>query len=328
MSRTKIITLEDVHKLTDNGKMVFEREVGSFTTHKNVSSPLRAGDSNPSFRIYQNNSSIWSFKDYGGGQESGSYINLIMILYGLSFQQAIDKIWKDFHGEKTDLSKIKFEKREKVEKKKSKLIEFQECKFSDKHIKYFEPLGLDETYLNSKNVFAVCKYAINKKVIEIPKHQYVFAYYAPDINKCKLLTLGKDVKIKWLTSCPNSYLWFLHEFKQPVDTLWICKSVKDALVLSKNYNFNTVSLQNESAKIFLENNIEKVESIAKNIVIYLGTDPQGKEQSIEITKARGYKWFNIPNNMFDSFSIEDGADYIKEFGINSFTQLLKKKDYL
>jgi hypothetical protein len=326
MSRTKIITTEDIWKLTSGGEMVFERELEKIDYNKNVRSPFRT-DSNPSLKLNKATSGIVYFNDFGGNQLQGNALDLLQHLYGLTFQQAIDKIWNDFKGNKTNLSRKTFEKKE-VKPKQPKLIEFQECKFSDKHIKYFEPLGLGETYLNSKNVFAVCKFAIDKKVINIPEHQYVFAYYAPDIDKCKLLTLGKDVKIKWLTSCSNDYLWFYHEFKEPVDTLWVCKSVKDALVLSKNYNFNTVSLQNESAKIFLENNVEKVESIAKNIVIYLGTDPQGKEQSIEITKARGYKWFNIPNNMFDSFSIEDGSDYIKEFGINSFSNLLKKKGWL
>jgi len=327
MSRTKIITIEDIWKLTDSGEKIFYNEIGEISYTKHLKSPVRDDGSTPSFKLFKSSDGLCIGKDFGGQGWCGNGISLIMEKYSLTFQQAIDKIYRDFNGNSKDLNKVKFEKKE-TKPKQPKLIEFQECKFSDKHIKYFEPLGLDETYLNNKNVFAVCKYAIDKKVINIPDYQYVFAYYAPDIDKCKLLTLGKDVKIKWLTSCPNSYLWFLHEFKQPVDTLWICKSVKDALVLSKNYNFNTISLQNESAKIFLENNIEKVESIAKNIVIYLGTDPQGKEQSIEITKARGYKWFNIPNNMFDSFSIEDGADYIKEFGINSFTQLLKKKSYL
>lgn len=334
MSRCNIITLEDVHKLTDNGKLVFEKEVGNFSTNKNISSPLRAGDSNPSFRIYQSDSSIWSFKDYGGNGEAGSYITFIMTLYGLTFQQAIDKIWKDFNGNNTKFTKKIIEKPKEI-KKEPLLFEFNDCRFNDNHKKYMDSYELDEEYLNSRDVWAVDKWAINKKIVPKTKGEFNFAYVPRNekgeiINgKLKILSLGKSVeqKNKWKTNLNNSYIWWLNYVKN-CKQLWIVKSNKDALCLNKHYGIDAVITQNESSKIYLDNNVSKIENICNNIIICYGTDEQGKTQSINITKERGYKWFNTPNLMYKMYSVEDVSDYIKYFGVNSLKTLLKQKGYL
>ena len=50
MSRTKIITTEDIWKLTNGGEAVFERELEKVDYNKNVRSPFRKDD-NPSLRL-------------------------------------------------------------------------------------------------------------------------------------------------------------------------------------------------------------------------------------------------------------------------------------
>jgi len=210
------------------------------------------------------------------------------------------------------------------------LFEFNDCRFTDDHKRYFDQYGLDEEFLNENNVFAISKYAINKKAITIPSNQYCFAYWAKDINKVKILTLGENVKKKWLNNCPNNYLWFYNDIKDTnPKQIWLVKSVKDSLLLKKYFGFNCVALQNESAKIFLQSkNYEKIESLTKDVVLALGTDPQGKEQSILISKERNYKWFNVDNQLYDFYDIEDVSDYVASFSIKSLENKLKIKGYL
>ena len=112
MSRTKIITTEDIWKLTSGGEMVFERELERVDYNKNVRSPFRKDD-NPSLRLKKSSSGVIFFNDYGGSQISGNALDLLQHLYGLTFQQAIDKVWCDFNGNSKDLSRVKFEKKEK-----------------------------------------------------------------------------------------------------------------------------------------------------------------------------------------------------------------------
>jgi hypothetical protein len=322
MSRTKIITTEDIWNITNGGEMVFECELERIDYNKNVRSPFRKDD-NPSLRLKRSSSGIIFFNDYGGSQISGNALDLLQHLYGLTFQQAIDKVWNDFNGNSKNLTKIKFEKKE-VKPRQPKLIEFQECKFTDKHIKYFEPLGLDETYLNSKNVFAVCKFAIDKKVIKIPEHQYVFAYYAPDIDKCKLLTLGKDVKIKWLSNIDLDYLWNYHLLKdKKLDNLWVCKSLKDAILIEKHFSLNVIATQNENHKAVLRNK-DKINKISNNVTLCYGADKQAIGESEKIIKETNWKNFTTPINCYNLFCIEDTADYFKEFGKNSLKNLIDR----
>lgn len=58
-----------------------------------ILSPLRP-EKNPSFNIYESKGR-WYFKDFGG--EQGDVIKLVMILFNLSFPQALTKIYQDFN---------------------------------------------------------------------------------------------------------------------------------------------------------------------------------------------------------------------------------------
>lgn len=322
MSRSEVITSEDVMKWTDNGRLVFERELGHIPK-KAINSPLRS-DKNPSFTVFQSNSGIWCYKDFSN-DDSSNAIKFIQERYNLSFNKALEYIYNNLGCKNQEIVGITQHKAPK----KGVTIDYSVIPFTSKHKAYFDQYGLPEDYLNKNDVWAIDKYAINKKVIKIPDNQYCFVYEAKDIGKCKILTLGEDVKSKWINSAPNTYLWGYNELKnKKCDELWLNKSWKDALVMKYHFNKCSIALQNEDAKIYLNNNIEKVENISDNIILALGTDDQGKTQSIKISKERGYKWFNIPNALYENYNLEDVSDYLSQFSVKSLANLLKIKKML
>ena len=58
---------------------------------KNISSPLREGDSNPSFNIFKTTSGHWMFKDFGT-DETGDCIDLVQRMKQLTFPEACASI--------------------------------------------------------------------------------------------------------------------------------------------------------------------------------------------------------------------------------------------
>ncbi len=319
MSRSEIITSEDIMKWTDGGRTIFERELGHIPT-KAMNSPLR-NDRNPSFTVFKNNG-MYFFKDFSTG-DSGSAIKFIQERYNLGFNDALKRIYQDLGCKTQQIVGITQHKTPK----KVVMIDYSIIPFTSKHKAYFDQYGLPEKYLNENDVWAIDKYAINKKVIKIPDNQYCFVYEAKDIGKCKILTLGEDVKSKWFTNANNSYIWRKDKLKD-CKTLFIVKSLKDALVLNYHFGLCTVAVQNESAQILLENNYDFLESAAKTKVINFGSDFQGWHESYLITYLTGWSYFNIPNNLYDSYQIEDPSDFIANFSVKSLENLLHIKKYL
>ena len=56
-----------------------------------------------------------------------------------------------------------------------------------------------------------------------------------------------------------------------------------------------------------------------------GTDDQGKQQSIEITKQTGWKWFNTPNFLYKEQNIEDPADFVEKCSYTELNTGIKNK---
>lgn len=315
-----IITADDVMNFTGGGRDIFIKELGSIS-NKNIKSPLRNDGSIPSFRVSQSSKSgIFCFQDFGGSNDKGNAITFISKLYNITYQQAIDKIALDFGMKKGGISYKKKVFVENKPQKKETLIEFNTIPFTDRHLKYWEKSEIPESFLNSKNIWAISKYAINKKVINIPPTQYCFAYYAPEINKTKILTLGENVTRKWTNSAPNSFLWGYSNLQSSnCEEVWVCKSYKDAVLMEYHFGKCVLACQNESHKIIMQNK-DKIEAISKNVVIMYGCDAQATKEVKKIQKDTNWKSFHTPYNLYSSSLVEDPFDMVNKLSIKEFKE--------
>lgn len=280
-------------------------------------------ETSPSFSIKNNHFECYACQIKGNG-----IFDFIMQKENLNFEQALSFLNKDVyttnHIKKTTNKKLNTS---------SVNIEFVDGSFTDKHLEYWEKLNMDEKFLTENNVFAVKEWAMgfnNLKKMHFTKDEITFAYYAEDIKKCKILRIGPQISFqdKWRTSVPNNYLWYYNQFSKenPVDLGFTVKSVKDSLIVKK-LNRNAIATNNESDKILLTNNVQNINDIFKKNIMCYGTDPDGKNKSINITKKTGWGWFNIPNHLYDEYQIEDFADFLNSgFSYNQLEQLFKNKN--
>lgn len=316
--KPKIITADDIYQMTNGGESIFEREIGKISYTQNVKSPLRR-ENDPSFRLKRNRKGIIVGNDFGGSQWHGNGIELIQELYSLTFQQAIEKIANDFGIKKGDISYKKTQFVDNTPQKKETLIEFNTIPFTERHLKYWEKSEIPESFLNSKNIWAISKYAINKKVINIPQNQYCFAYYAEDINKTKILTLGENVTRKWINNANNLYLWNYSNLQSSnCKEVWVCKSYKDAVLMEYHFGKCVLACQNESHKMIMQNK-DKIEAISKNVILLYGADPQANREAKKIQKDTGWKSFHTPFNLY-RFDVEDPFDMINHLSLKEFKE--------
>lgn len=329
MGRQQIVDVDSVLKSTNGGLDIFKREIPNFRHKTPINSPLRK-DSTPSFSIFMSNG-IAIYKDLSSG-DTGNAITFIKNLYNTDFKGALDIITGK-HIVTANLPVHSYT----VESKQSKYaqIDFVDCRFTDTHKRYWDLARLDEEYLNSNDVFAVSKWAVNKKLQTFTKGEIVFGYVYKDelgneTGEVKILRIGKHIshEQKWRTNVPNHKLWRLHTLNPNKKHLFIVKSIKDALVLNKHFNINAIATQNEDPQILLENNYDYLESLPYEKVIAFGSDNQGWHSSLLITELTGWKYFNTPNNLYDKFKIEDPYDLVSKLNINTLEKLLLKKDLL
>lgn len=317
-SRKDYINIEDIWSKTDKGRSIFEKELGKIP-NRAIQSPLRR-DKNPSFTVFCGSSGMWLYKDMSN-DDCGNAIQFIMKRYNISYLQALKKINKDIALQPV-INKV-------ISKRKEKLnIDWADCRFTDRHKQYFDEYELDENFLNSEmDIYALEKYAINGKIVKIPDKWYQFVYFAKDIKEIKILTLGENVpkEEKWRSyNIPNTYIWRYYKYENSTcNKLFVCKSLKDSAVFCK-LGYCSVALQNESAKTLLSNNVDILNKISKEIYMVLGTDEQGKQESIKITQKTGWKWLNTENRLL-SWGINDPAEYVKEISLTALGNEIKKQ---
>jgi hypothetical protein len=313
----KLITWDEVLSLTHNGLDIFKYEIGSFPLGKPFNSPLRK-DKSPSFVIFFKGE-VFLYKDFSTG-ESGSALQFIQKKYGYTFKEALNHMVATLGLENNNIISV-----QKVSKYETKEIHiaFTEGKYDSRHAAYWNSYHLSTDFLKRNDVYRVKALAIDHKKVILKPDELTFAYYAPDVDKCKILRIGVEKKDKWRNNVPGNYLWYSKGLHR-CDTLMICKSVKDSLVL-KNFGLCSVSTQSENARIF-DSNADVINSISNNVYVCFGSDAQGKEQSLIATEKHNYKHYNTPDEYLE-FGVNDPAEFAK-YNIKLLEEHLKSKGIL
>ena len=246
-------------------------------------------------------------------------------MYNISYSKAIEHILSlKIHTNKP----IEHKKLIKEQHKELIVDWIEMSKMTKKALEYWNSYELSEDFLRQNNVFQAKTIAFNKKIKKYPEDALIFIYWAKNIDKIKILNLtpGTTKEDKWRNFTPNDYLWFYDDFvNNPCDKLFLSKSVKDSLIL-KAVGRCSVAVQNESAKIQIDNNIEKINKIGKEVYVVYGSDKQGKTESKLLTQATGWKHFNTKDKYLKMYDCNDPAELVRVFSLKKLDNELRLKN--
>lgn len=317
--KEKYITYDDILNYTNGGYDVYHFYHGSVP--KKCKSPFRRDDT-PSFGFFHYNG-IWLWKDISL-DKSGGPIEYVMQRFGLDYKDALNKISWDFGLNKKEFNGISniitWDSPKSIPEYVH--ISFSTCKFDKSHAKYWNDYHLSEDYLRGFNVYRVRDLAIKRRKVKLRENELTYVYWDKNIDKCKILRIGVEKENKWRSNVPFNHLWYLDR-TNTCDKLMVCKSNKDALVLSL-FNLCVCATQSENASCISEENINKINNISEHPYISFGSDIQAKNASIAITGKTKWKHFNMPDKYLET-GANDFAEVAKIYGLEAVEKQLKTK---
>jgi hypothetical protein len=313
----RLPTIDEILLHTNGGYDVYDRY---YKTPKKLMKRPWGTDKHLSFSIFKKGN-IWFWKDLAK-EDSGNCIGFLEKLHNLTKDQAIERIANDFN-----LLNLKLEVipervyKERIDDELTP-IRYKITPFTQKHLDYW--LGVPEEFINSQNIYAISNFRIGNANIKIGKDELCFGYFKNN-KEAKFYLPERPKGERFFGNIRNNY-FFNSEQIGPVENLFIVKSKKDSIFFAY-LGLATEVPMNESIQSFDQKTDERLRKKAKNIIIAFGTDQDGFDKSVAITKQYDYKWFNIPKK-FLSLNITDFYEYIRDYNLNSFKKLLKTKKYL
>lgn len=301
--------------------LIFRHYVGEFELRKPIKSPFGHG-TRANFSILFN--PTWCklmFKDHHSG-DSGDCFKFISKKFGITYQEAIEKVACDFGLTKgcSVITKKQLEEARTFKenfRKTELVIQVDIRKMNDLELKYWAQYGITKQDLIRNHIYAIQDLWINKKKIYL-KDELVFAYHFPKPDKFKIYSpLNKD--FKWFG---NVSAFEIEGLENPVDLekpILITKSRKDRIILTKLYS-NTYSCQNE-AETAIPKELDVQLDKHPSKFCWFDSDEPGKTANRKLNH-RGYKWINVPNELYEKHGLKDPSDVIKFYGVEEGQKIL------
>lgn len=153
---------------------IYKIFIGEVDLERNISSPLRHGDVNPSFRLRKCSDGIIRFIDYGAGVR-GDIINFVGYKYQISDFDAAIKILNFFPDDVIpNLRTISTTKREVTKKKVSLKVRIRTS--DDDDIIIWNKWGITVPTLKKFKVYPVDRYYLNNSMIPCKTKCYAYSF--------------------------------------------------------------------------------------------------------------------------------------------------------
>lgn len=296
----------------------------NWEVNKQTYSPFRQED-NPSFVIGDRGGSL-HFIDFADLTKRGGPFDFVMMRYGLTLDEVLQKIDSDFGlgfgSEKRGNYKeivSEYKQPESLGKRYS-LIQVITRKFTNVELSYWNSYHQSEDDLRSNHVYSIKEVYLNRQRFPITD-QIRFGYLYEGCWKI-YRPFAKTKKEKWLSNVPLTLAYGLENLSKGYNSL-VTKSLKDYMVCKKVYPY-VCHVQNESIAAFSRETVDIINNNS-DVVFYGGdSDQKGKDASYIITSAFGWKHINPPDRLLPN--TKDFADWGRLEGLGALEQHFKIKE--
>jgi hypothetical protein len=331
----EFLTSDDILQRTSGGYDIYMYYLGKAS--RIMQRPWGKKEKKLSWGIFPYNG-LWMWKDQAT-EEAGTAIQFVEKYFGLSFQDACNRIAWDFQlkpdvKEVRSTAKIITWDEPTEEDKEYAPISFSSKPWEKEHYEFWDGTDVTPNHAEKYYTFAVRDLAIKRRKFKLKPNEVVWAYYCPEEDAVKIYfpERGQDeFNPKFRNNVSGNHLWnyenLINKCPDGCEKGILQKSMKDLLVTTL-LTENVICGQNEQSKLFTSQfTIDKVQKLFKNVWVSFGSDPDGVLKSQKITAQTGWNWVNPSKELLPD--INDFFSLAKAYkSLKPVEDLLKYKSYL
>lgn len=290
------VTLNDILNKVSEGD-ILSHYLGITKIPTIINSPLRK-DNNPSFGINSADGNKIHWVDFAT-KERGGLFDLLGKLWGLAFNDVIQKIYQDIDNIHSSItykgySNIKSYKSYSSESTlKCKIREWREY-----DIKYWESYGITLPWLKYAEVYPVSHKIVIKNgqeyIFGADKYAYAFVERKEGNISLKIYQPFNTNGYKWSNKHDSSVISLWTKIPEKGNKICICSSLKDALCLWCNTGIPCIAPQGEGYKLS-QTAIRELKSRFDKVYILYDNDEAGLLDSQKLSEETGFINLVLPN---------------------------------
>ena len=301
---------------------------------KNIKSPLRDDDENPSFGFFVGSSNEICFNDFG--KTTGDFVKFVELYFGLTYFEALSKIVIDFNltphfiykqvfKTSKDYNPKKLKSRERfLSTANKKTLGKRARAYNAQDILFWEQFGISKTTLLHYKVEPIDMIFFDGHPIKADKFAYAFNEFKDNKRTIKIYQ-PYSKNYKWLNNHNDSVWQGWSQLPKQGQELIITSSLKDAMSIVDVLNIPSVALQAEGV-MPKKKVIEELKQRFLRIIVFYDNDFDkekdnniGQIQSEKLAKEFDLIQYCIP----DRYQSKDFSDLIKNHGRNEAKEIFE-----
>jgi len=313
-----------------------------FELRKNYPSPLRGGDTHPSFNLYLDKVDRIKFKDFGAGGSHGDIFDFLCMTKGLTFREALVMVNVDFrlglgkpHEQKYTGYKpigMRVEKRlerfeEQFAKQTGALIRAYSRPYTEKDLEYWSSYGITRKTLDLYNVHRI------RRVDVLKAGGWVTVYQQTEANPCYgyYFPVSKHIKCYFPFGEHMRFLGNVNNYEdiqgyyqcnvkkdKSNKLLILTKSMKDCMCL-RELGYEAMAIHGE-AQYFYKDFIRHIKKYYPRIISLYDRDKTGIRGARFLWKTHKIAPYFIPKILTNC---KDISDVYRQYGRERAEGLMK-----